>query len=68
MHRYPQWGWVLPMLVSAVGAGLAIRMVRNIAPEAAGSRIPHLKAIVLRPRFMAWQRILPRRVHPPELT
>ena len=58
-HQYPQWGWLLPMLASAVGAGLAIRLVRNIAPEAAGSGIPHLKAVVMRLRSMAWQRILP---------
>ncbi|MGH8070776.1 MAG: H(+)/Cl(-) exchange transporter ClcA [Candidatus Entotheonellia bacterium] len=58
-HQYPHWGWLLPMLASAVGAGLAIRLVRNIAPEAAGSGIPHLKAVVLRLRSMAWQRILP---------
>jgi chloride channel protein, CIC family len=58
-YQYPHWGWLLPILVSAVGAGLAVGLVRSIAPEAAGSGIPHLKAVVLRLRSMAWQRILP---------
>jgi CIC family chloride channel protein len=58
-QQYPDWGWLLPMLASAAGAGVAIYMVRNIAPEAAGSGIPHLKAVVLRLRSMAWKRILP---------
>jgi CIC family chloride channel protein len=58
-YQHPQWGWLLPMLVSAVGAGLAIWMVRHIAPEASGSGIPHLEAVVLRLRSMAWRRILP---------
>jgi CIC family chloride channel protein len=58
-HQYPQWGWLLPMLFGAVGAGVAIQMVRNIAPETSGSGIPHLKVVLLGLRSMRWQRILP---------
>jgi CIC family chloride channel protein len=58
-HQYPQWGWLVPMLFGAVGAGLATQMVRNLAPEASGSGVPHLKAVVLGLRSMRWQRILP---------
>ena len=58
-HQYPQWGWLLPMLFGAVGAELAIQLVRSIAPEASGSSIPHLKAVLLGLRSVRWQRILP---------
>jgi chloride channel protein, CIC family len=57
-HQYPDWSWLVPMLLSAVGASVAISLVRDVAPEAAGSGIPHLKAVVMRLRSMAWKRIL----------
>jgi Voltage gated chloride channel/TrkA-C domain len=47
-YQYPHWGWLLPMLVSAAGAGVAIYMVRNIAPEVAGIGSGHqLREVVL---------------------
>lgn len=55
-QQLPRWGWMFPVLFGAIGAALAVGMVRNFAPEAAGSGIPHLKAVILRP--MAWQRII----------
>jgi chloride channel protein, CIC family len=55
-QQLPRWGWIFPVLFGAIGAALAVGMVRNFAPEAAGSGIPHLKAVILRP--MAWQRII----------
>jgi CIC family chloride channel protein len=58
-HRYPGWGWLMPVLFGAVGAGLAVRLVATLAPEAAGSGIPHLKAVLYRLRSMRWRRILP---------
>ena len=58
-HQYPTWGWLLPMLVGAVGAGCAVSLVRAMAPEAAGSGIPHLKAVLARLRSMRWQVVLP---------
>ena len=58
-HHYPTWGWLLPPLFGALGAGIAVRLVSQVAPEAAGSGIPHLKAVVYRLRSMRWSRILP---------
>lgn len=58
-HQHPARGWLFPLLFGAVGAGVAVRMVRKVAPEAAGSGIPHLKAVLHRLRPMRWQRILP---------
>src|SRR5262245_31858025 len=45
-HRAPPWGWLAPALAGALGAGLAVALVHRIAPEAAGSGIPHLKAVL----------------------
>jgi CIC family chloride channel protein len=58
-HRYPAWGWLLPTLFGAAGAGLAVSLVNSLAPETAGSGIPHLKAILYRLRSLRWRRILP---------
>jgi len=58
-QRYPTWGWLLPIAVGAVGAGIAVRLVSQVAPETAGSGIPHLKAVLYRLRSMRWQRIVP---------
>src|SRR5919108_6423506 len=30
-HRYPAWGWLLPILWGAVGAGLAVYLVTKVA-------------------------------------
>src|SRR5262249_57933199 len=54
----PLWGWLLPPLVGALGAGLAVVLVHRIAPEAAGSGIPHIKAVLYWLRSMRWQAIL----------
>jgi CIC family chloride channel protein len=58
-HQYPAWGWLLPMLVGALGVGVALSLVRAKAPEAAGSGIPHLKAVLARLRSLHWQTVLP---------
>src|SRR5215831_3281319 len=58
-HQYPTWGWLLPMVVGALGAGCAVSLVRFLAPEAAGSGIPHLKAVLARLRSLRWQVVLP---------
>lgn len=57
-HSMP-YGWVYPVGLSAIGTVIALSMVRNIAPEASGSGIPHLEAVLRRFREMHWQRILP---------
>ena len=58
-HQYPAWGCLLPMFVGALSAGGAVSLVRTVAPEAAGSGIPHLKAVLARLRSMHWQTVLP---------
>jgi chloride channel protein, CIC family len=58
-HRYPAWGWLLPTLFGAAGAGLAVYLVNSLAPETTGSAIPHLKAVLYRLRSLCWRRILP---------
>jgi chloride channel protein, CIC family len=55
----PPWGWLVPPLLGAIGAGLAVALVHRVAPEAAGSGIPHLKAVLYWFRTMRWQTILP---------
>ena len=57
-HHASLWGWLLPPLMGALGAGLAVVLVHRIAPEAAGSGIPHLKAVLYWLRSMRWQAIL----------
>src|SRR5262249_37390641 len=58
-HQYSTWGWLLPMVVGALGAGCAVSLVRFLAPGAAGSGIPHLKAVLARLRSLRWQVVLP---------
>ncbi len=58
-HDYPRWGWLLPVAIGAIGAGIAVRLVVRVAPETAGSGIPHLKAVLYRLRSMRWPRVLP---------
>jgi hypothetical protein len=49
-HQYSTWGWLLPMLVGALSVGLAVSLVRGVAPEAAGSGHSALES---RPRAAA---------------
>ncbi|HLK55369.1 MAG TPA: H(+)/Cl(-) exchange transporter ClcA [Chthonomonadaceae bacterium] len=58
-HHYPTIGWIFPVLFSAAGAGLSVLLVRRGAPEAAGSGIPHLEAVLHRYRDLHWKRLLP---------
>jgi CIC family chloride channel protein len=51
--------FVVSLALGIVGAGVAVWLVRRFAPEAAGSGIPHLKAVVLGERQMTWRRLLP---------
>lgn len=57
-HTLGGWGVLLPMAFGAVGAGAGVWAVRRLAPETAGSGIPHMKAVLNRLRGMAWQRVL----------
>ncbi|MDQ2731950.1 MAG: H(+)/Cl(-) exchange transporter ClcA [Armatimonadota bacterium] len=59
LHRIGNWTIVIPMAVGGLGAGLAVYLVKQVAPEASGSGIPNLKAVLLHLRGMRWRRILP---------
>lgn len=56
---FPSWGWLLPTLFTALGAGISVFIVRRHAPEASGSGIPHLEAVLHRLRKLEWKRVLP---------
>jgi len=59
LHAYPSWGWaILPMIGLAVGA-LVGWLTLKIAPEAAGSGIPHLKGALIHLRRLDWRRLIP---------
>jgi hypothetical protein len=49
----------LPVAAFAASGAAAAALVRRVAPEASGSGIPHLKAVLHHLRGMLWQRILP---------
>ena len=51
-------GLTLACAVCGGGAATALWLVRRFAPEAAGSGIPHLKAVLHRLRGMSWRRVL----------
>ncbi|MGH7789377.1 MAG: H(+)/Cl(-) exchange transporter ClcA [Candidatus Binatia bacterium] len=55
----PLWTFPLPLLLGALGAGTAVYVVRRFAPEAAGSGIPHVKAVLHGMKTMSWRRLLP---------
>jgi CIC family chloride channel protein len=58
-HAMPAfWGLPLVLLVCGTAAGSALWLVRRFAPEASGSGIPHLKAVLHRLRGMNWRRVL----------
>jgi CIC family chloride channel protein len=57
-HGFPFTGWLVPVLFSAGGATVAVIMVRRFAPEAAGSGIPSLKAVLHRLRELRWAPVL----------
>jgi CIC family chloride channel protein len=58
-HRYPTLGWIFPVLLALLGASLSVYITRRYAPEAAGSGIPHLEAVLHRFRKLEWKRVLP---------
>jgi CIC family chloride channel protein len=58
-HAFGLAGILLPVLWGAVGAGLAVFVVRRYAPAASGSGIPQVKAVLHHLRGMRWRRILP---------
>jgi CIC family chloride channel protein len=57
-HAFGVWGLFLPVANGAFGGGLAVWLVRGLAPEAAGSGIPQLKAVLHHLRSMRGLRVL----------
>jgi CIC family chloride channel protein len=57
-YTVPTFGWLFPMLFGAIGALIATALVVRYAPEASGSGIPHLKAVLHRLRDLTWSRVL----------
>jgi CIC family chloride channel protein len=49
---------LLSIGLGALGAAVALQLVRSFAPEASGSGIPHLKAVLHHLRAMRWARVL----------
>jgi len=45
-HGYPAVGWVAPVLLTAAAAFVARWLVRRYAPEAAGSGVQHVEAVI----------------------
>src|SRR5205814_1464832 len=58
-HRFGGPGVIIPIAFCATGAAAAVFLVRRFAPEAAGSGIPHLEAVLHRYRELHWKRLLP---------
>jgi len=58
-QRFPAWGWIFPVMLTMLGAGVSVAMTRRYAPEASGSGIPHLEAVLQRFRKLEWKHVLP---------
>lgn len=58
VHGHALWAFPLPIILAAAGGAVAVYLVRHFAPEAAGSGIPHVKAVLHGLRTMVWQRVL----------
>lgn len=58
-HTLPAAGWIFPILFTLTGGLVSVILVRRFAPEASGSGIPHLEAVLHRYRKLDWKRVLP---------
>lgn len=58
-HNFPYLGWIIPVLFTLIGAVVSVYITRRFAPEASGSGIPHLEAVLHRFRKLDWKRVLP---------
>jgi len=58
-HRQPIFGVLVAGVYGAIGALLALLVVRKWAPEVAGSGIPHLESVLHRHRSLRWATVLP---------
>jgi CIC family chloride channel protein len=53
------WGLLVPLAASVAGAACAVHIVRRYAPDASGSGIPQVKALLHGLKGMNWRRLLP---------
>jgi CIC family chloride channel protein len=58
-HTIPYLGWIIPFLLTLVGSLISVVLTRRYAPEASGSGIPHLEAVLQRFRSLNWKRVIP---------
>ena len=58
-HKLGPWGIFVPIIVCSFLCGAGVFLVQQFAPEAAGSGIPHLRAVLNRWRGMVPSRLLP---------
>ncbi|NTV04163.1 hypothetical protein HGA89_04505, partial [bacterium] len=57
-HQLPWLGWLAPVMLGIGGTLIAAVLVRRYAPEASGSGIPDLEAVLDYQREFRWQRVL----------
>ncbi len=58
-HSHPSFGWLLPVVFTMAGTFISVFITRKFAPEAAGSGIPHLEAVLQKFKKLEWKRVLP---------
>ena len=58
-HSFSKIGWIFPIFFTMTGAVISVMITRRFAPEASGSGIPHLEAVLHRYRKLNWKRVLP---------
>src|SRR4051812_7997032 len=56
---FPYWGWIVLPVTGGIIAGLGGYLTQRFAPEASGSGIPQVKAVLLNVRQMNWRSLLP---------
>ena len=59
LKLYPNWGWMILPLAGGLLAGLGGYLTQRYAPEASGSGIPHVKAVLLNVREIHWRKLIP---------
>jgi chloride channel protein, CIC family len=58
-RAHAPWGPLAVVVAAAVTGGFAVWLVAAVAPEAAGSGIPHVKAVLHGLEPIRWRRLLP---------